>query len=55
MKTNFAHSVLRHIAMRLRAWWQHIRLDERTRWLSRAVDHADLERRQRSLERCGRC
>lgn len=37
-------------ALRLR--WQRAQWDEATRYLSDAVDHVDLERRQRALERC---
>lgn len=38
----------------LRAGWQRARLDNNTRYLSSAVDHADLERRLRAIDRCNR-
>jgi hypothetical protein len=41
-------------AARLRAGWQRARLDNDTRYLSSAVDHADLERRLRAIDRCHR-
>ena len=36
------------VVQRLSRWW---RGDSEERYLSRATDHADLERRQRALER----
>ena len=48
-----ARHPLRRLADWLRARWQQARLDAPTRYLSQAVDHADLERRMRVLERCG--
>jgi hypothetical protein len=33
--------------------WQRAQWDETTRYLSAAADHAELERRQRALERHG--
>lgn len=43
--------VLVSAAHALRLRWQRAQWDETTRYLSGAVDHADLERRQRALER----
>ena len=37
----------------LHSRWRRARLDERNRYLADAVDHADLERRQRALDRSG--
>lgn len=42
----------RRAAAWLRLCWQQLRLDEQTRYLGQAVDHADFERRMRALERC---
>jgi hypothetical protein len=38
------------VARAVRLRWQRAQWDETTRFLSEAVDHADLERRQRALE-----
>jgi hypothetical protein len=36
------------VIQRLSRWWRY---DSEERYLARATDHADLERRQRALER----
>ncbi len=48
-----ARHPLRRAAEWLHTRWHEARLDAPTRYLSRAIDHADLERRQRALDRCG--
>jgi hypothetical protein len=47
-----ARHSMRRAADWLRTRWRHGGLDASTRYLSRASDHADLERRMRALERC---
>jgi hypothetical protein len=41
---------LQRVARQLRTHWQHLWLDDRTRYLNAAVDHVDLERRLRALD-----
>lgn len=45
-----ARHPLRRAAEWLRTRWHHAWQDEQTRYLSQAIDHADLERRLRALE-----
>jgi hypothetical protein len=40
-------------AASLRTRWPRVHLNHEIRYLSKASDHADLERRMRALERCG--
>ena len=43
-----------HTTAWLRTHWQRASLSNEIGYLSNATDHADLERRLRALERCGR-
>jgi Protein of unknown function (DUF3563) len=48
-----ASRALATIAAWLRTCWQRARFDNDTCYLGSAVDHADLERRLRYIDRCG--
>ncbi len=53
LRTEYIGAFFRRVADAIDNWFERARQRERDVYLSQAMDHADLERRMRHLERAG--